>query len=120
MDFTKRLLVQSTARRPLHLCSKIRRISQAANEKEQGFNRNPRKRHGALLCQIANVAARLSSMPKQANKATKTAADQARRNPGLKDRRAAVRTSSTSRQANRAIKIADYFRGRFVRPSIRR
>ena len=46
----------------------------------------------------------------------KNSSGSAQRNPGLKDRRAAVRTSSTSQQANRAIKIADYFRGRFVRP----
>jgi hypothetical protein len=48
----------------------------------------------SVICQIANAAARLSSMPRQANKATRTRADQPRRNPGLKDQLGAAPTSS--------------------------
>ena len=40
-----------------------------------------------------------------ANKATRTRADRARRNPGLKAQLAAVRTSSMSRPANKATRI---------------
>ena len=41
----------------------------------------------------------------------KNTSGRVRRNPGLKDRLVAVRTSSMSRRANRAIKIADTYRG---------
>ena len=43
---------------------------------------------------------------RQANRATRTAADRVQRNPGLKDRRAAGRPSSMPRQANRATRTA--------------
>ena len=57
-----------------------------------------------------------SSHEQQVKAATR--ADRVRRNPGLKAQLAAARTSSMSRRANRAIKIADDYRGRFVRPCL--
>ena len=79
----------------LHLFTKARRRNKASTG---GFQRRKRRlavypsslRTGALLCQIANAAARLSSMPRPANKATRTRADRARRNPGPKGQLAAV------------------------------